>query len=60
MSTNPKALDAPNNGQEDSHSNLESIEYEKEVIEKDFVRILYRISFPHTGLNPPCILYLLL
>ncbi len=37
MSTNPKALDAPNNGQEDSHSNLESIEYEKEVIEKDFV-----------------------
>jgi len=37
MSTNPKALDAPNNGQEDSHSNLESIEYEKKVIEKDFV-----------------------
>ncbi len=37
MSTNPKALDAPNNGPEDSNSNLESIEYEKEVIEKDFV-----------------------
>jgi len=37
MPTNPKALDAPNNGLEDSHSNLESIEHEKEVIEKDFV-----------------------
>ena len=37
MPTNPKALDIQDNSQEDSHSNLESIEYEKEVIEKDFV-----------------------
>lgn len=37
MPTNPKALDIQDNGREDSHSNLESIEYEKEVIEKDFV-----------------------
>ncbi len=37
MSTNPKALDLQDNGREDSHSNLESIEHEKEVIEKDFV-----------------------
>jgi hypothetical protein len=37
MPTNPKALDNQDNSQEDSHSNLESIEYEKEVIEKDFV-----------------------
>lgn len=37
MPTNPKALDIQDNGREDSQSNLESIEYEKEVIEKDFV-----------------------
>ena len=37
MPTNPKALDIQDNSEEDSHSNLESIEYEKEVIEKDFV-----------------------
>jgi len=37
MSTNPKALDLQDDGREDSHTNLESIEYEKEVIEKDFI-----------------------
>ena len=37
MPSNPKALDIQDNSQEDSHSNLERIEYEKEVIEKDFI-----------------------
>jgi len=37
MPTNPKALDIQDNSGEDSHSNLESNEYEKEIIEKDFV-----------------------
>jgi len=37
MPTDSKALDLQDNSRDDSHSNLESSENEKEVIEKDFV-----------------------
>jgi len=37
MSTNPKALDMQDEGSENSHTNLESTDHEKEIIEKDFV-----------------------
>jgi len=37
MPTNTKGLDLQDNNPDDSHSNLESTENEKEVIEKDFV-----------------------
>ena len=37
MPNNSKALDLQDNSPDDSHSNLESSENEKEVIEKDFV-----------------------